>query len=164
MIRGFEPISVGESNPAIRELEAFGFVSGTYTATTKYDFTNVVIPIDGTYKLRVKSYTFMAGPNGRRGGDDHGLTGGDQKWWRPDRNVALKGNRSEPITLSLAESGDSRWLTTYNAHPEPQVVERTVDLKKGIRPDAGRLCARAPDGTAIPTPPKKAYPDSLSIG
>ena len=54
---------------------------------------------------------------------------------------SLKGNRSEPITLyALAESGDSRWLTTYNAHPEPQVVERTVDLKKGegIRPDAGR--------------------------
>ena len=89
VIRGFEPISVGESNPAIRELEAFGFVSGTYTATTKYDFTNVVIPIDGTYKLRVKSYTFMAGQRAASG-DDHGLTGGDQKWWRPDRNVALK--------------------------------------------------------------------------
>ena len=37
VIRGTEPMTVGESDPAIREQEAFGFVSGTYAATTKYD-------------------------------------------------------------------------------------------------------------------------------
>lgn len=161
VIRGFEPVTVGDSNPAIRELEAFGFVSGTYTATTKYDFTNVEIPIDGTYKLRVKSYTFMAGPNGRRGGDDHGLTSGDPAWWRPDRNVAFPGKRGEPITLyALADSGDSRWLTTYNAHPDPQVVERIVELKAGenIRPDAGRLVRTRPGWDGNPNATDEGVP------
>ncbi len=161
IMRGVAPITVGDENPALREIEAFGFFSGTYTATTKYDFNNVVIPTDGAYKLRIKSYTFMAGPNGRRGGDDHGLTGGDPAWWRPDRNVAFRGVRSEPVTLyALAASGDSRWLTTYNAHPNPTVVERTVHLKKDelIRPDATRLIRSRPGFKGNPNASEEGVP------
>jgi len=161
IIRGNEPATVGESNPALRELEAFGFVSGTYTATTKYDFNSVNIPIDGEYRLRMKTYTFMAGPNGRRGGDDQGLTGGDPAWWRPDRNVALAGKRSEPITIyALSPSQDSRWLTTFDSYPEPQVVERVVTLKKGeaIRPDAGRLVRTRPGWKGNPNATKEGVP------
>ena len=51
IIRGTQPVTVGESNPEMREREAVGFVSGTYTATTKYDFTRVRVPIDGRYKI-----------------------------------------------------------------------------------------------------------------
>ncbi len=147
VIRGNQPVTVGEADPKRREREAFGVVSGTYTATTKYDFTRINAPIDGNYRLRLKSYTFRAGPNGRRGGDDHGLTGGDEAWWRPDRNVAMPGLRSEPITLyALSDSGDSRWLTTYDAYPQPHVIEREVTLRQGenIRPDAGRLVRTRP--------------------
>lgn len=147
VIRMEQPVTVGESNPEIREQEAIGYVCGTYTATTKYDYRRMEVPTDGEYRIRMKSYTFMAGPNGASGGDDHGLTGGSVKWWRPSRTVAFRGKRSEPVTLyALAESGDSRWLTTYDAHPDPAVIEREVFLKKGedIRPDAGRLVRTRP--------------------
>ncbi|MDG2125132.1 MAG: DUF1587 domain-containing protein, partial [Verrucomicrobiales bacterium] len=63
IIRGHQPVTVGASDPEVREKEAVGFVSGTYTATTKYDFTRVRVPIDGRYKIRMKTYTFLAGPN-----------------------------------------------------------------------------------------------------
>lgn len=161
VIRGNQPLTVGDSNPVLRELEAFGFVSGTYTATTKYDFNRVEIPTDGRYRLRMKSYTFMAGLNGRRGGDDQGLTGGESKWWMPDRNVAIAGNRSEPITLyALAESGETRWLTTFDSYPDPEVIEREVVLRAGekIRPDAGRLIRTRPGWKGNPNATMEGIP------
>ena len=147
IIRGNQPMTVGPSNPEVREQEAVGFVSGTYTATTKYDFTRVRIPIDGRYKIRMKTYTFLAGPNGASGGNDHGLTGGRKAWWRPSRTEAFPGTRSEPITLySVSRNGDSRWLAVYDSHPEPSVSECEVILKKNeiIRPDATRLIRTRP--------------------
>jgi hypothetical protein len=161
VIRGNKPVTVGDSNPKIREQEAFGFVSGTYTATTKYDFTRMRVPIDGIYQLRMKSYTFTAGPNGRSGGDDHGLTGGRQAWWRPSRTETFPGKRSEPITLyALSNSGDSRWLTTYDAHPKPKIINRTVTLKQGegIRPDAARLVRTRPGWKGNPNATPEGVP------
>jgi hypothetical protein len=147
IIRKRQPVTVGEADPEKREQEAMGVFSGTYSATTKYDFTRIAAPTDGRYRLRFKTYTFTAGPNGASGGDDHGLTGGRRAWWRPDRNVALPGRRSEPVTLyALAPSGDSRWLTTFDSHPEPTVFECEVTLRagEGIRPDAARLVRTRP--------------------
>ena len=147
IIRGNQPMTVGPSDPDMREREAVGFVSGTYTATTKYDFTRVRVPVDGRYKIRMKTYTFLAGPNGASGGDDHGLTGGRKAWWRPSRTVAFPGTRSEPITLySVSRNGDSRWLAVYDSYPEPSVSECEVVLKKNeiIRPDATRLIRTRP--------------------
>ena len=161
VIRGIEPITVGAAHPEIRERESMGFVSGTYSATTKYDFTRMEIPIDGKYKLRIKSYTFLAGPNGASGGDDHGLTGGSRAWWRPSRTFAFPGTRSEPITLyALADSGDSRWLTTYDAEPHPKIIEREVYLRKGekLRPDAGRLVRTRPGWKGNPNATRAGIP------
>jgi len=157
IIRGNQPMTVGPSNPEIREQEAVGFVSGTYTATTKYDFTRVRVPIDGHYKIRMKTYTFLAGPNGASGGKDHGLTGGNKAWWRPSRTVAFPGIRSEPITLySVSRNGDSRWLAVYDSYPDPSISECNVVLKKNeiIRPDATRLIRTRPgwSGNANATP------------
>jgi len=157
IIRGNQPMTVGSTNPEIREQEAVGFVSGTYTATTKYDFTRVRVPIDGRYKIRMKTYTFLAGPNGASGGKDHGLTGGNKAWWRPSRTVAYPGTRSEPITLySVSRNGDSRWLATYDSFPESRISECEVVLKKNevIRPDATRLIRTRPgwSGNANATP------------
>lgn len=153
VIRGKQPLTVGEADPETREKEAMGFVSGTYTATTKYDFTRMNIQVDGRYKIRMKTYTFLAGPNGADGGDDHGLTGGKKAWWRPSRTEAFPGTRSEPVTLyALADSGDSRWLTTFDSYPDPRVIEREVFLKKGekIRPDATRLVRTRPGWSGNP--------------
>lgn len=147
VIRGQKDLTVGDSDPETREQEAMGVFCGTYGATTKYDFTRINAPTDGYYQLRFKTYTYMAGPNGATGGEDHGLTGGKRDWWRPDRNVAFPGKRSEPITLyALGKSGDSRWLTTFDSFPEPSVFSGVVPLRQGdgIRPDAARLVRTRP--------------------
>ncbi len=142
VIRGLEPLTVGEADPELREQEAMGFVADSYAVGARYDFTRMMIPIDGRYLIRMKTYTYRAGPNGADGGNDHGLTGGKKAWWRPSRTVAFPGTRSEPITLyALGDSGGSRWLATYDSLPEARVIEREVVLKKGekIRPGASRL-------------------------
>ncbi len=142
VIRGIEPVTVGDADPELREQEAVGIFTRAQSSESRYAFNNMDLPIDGRYKLRIKSYSFRAGLNGANINDDHGLTGGDRRWWRPNRNVAYRGIRSEPVTLySLDQSGNARWLATYDALPEPTVVECVVDLKKGedIRPSASRL-------------------------
>ncbi len=142
VIRGTQPLTVGDSNPDVRNHEAFGFVVGSQASAAKYDFRNVIVPTPGNYRLRMKTYTFTAGPNGRHGGEDQGLTGGKQQWWYPDRNVILRGKRSEPVTLyAHTASGESLWIGSFDSYPDPKVIERDVVLQKGdaIRPDAGRL-------------------------
>lgn len=131
VIRKNQPVTVGEADPVLREMEALGTFSGTYSATTKYDFKREPRAIDGRYRIRMKSYSFLGGLNGASGGPDEGLTGGNPAWWRPNRNFAYRAQRSEPVTLyALSPGGDSRWLTTYDAHPDPTITEHVVDLKK----------------------------------
>lgn len=147
VIRKTQPVTVGDADPIMREEEAIGTFSGTYSATTKYDFKRERRPIDGRYRIRLKSYSFLGGLNGMSGGDDDGLTGGNVEWWRPDRNFAFRAERSEPVTLyALSPSNDSRWLATYDALPDPAITEHVVDLKagEGIRPDAARLIRTRP--------------------
>ncbi len=161
VIRKKQPLTVGDADPETREREAMGVFSGVYSATTKYDFSRIDAPIDGDYRLRFKTYTFFAGPNGASGGGDHGLTGGNRAWWRPDRNVAMPGKRSEPITLyALASSGDSRWLTTFDSTPEPSVFECVVQLRtgEGIRPDAARLVRTRPGWSGNPNATPEGVP------
>ena len=161
VIRMRQPMSVGAGDPDKREREAMGVFSGVYSATTKYDFTRINAPADGLYRLRFKTYTFVAGPNGASGGDDHGLTGGNRAWWRPDRNVIRAGERSEPVTLyALAPSGDSRWLTTFDSHPEPTVFECVASLRQGegIRPDAARLVRTRPGWSGNPNATEEGVP------
>ncbi len=163
VIRGTKPFTVGESDPKVREQEAVGFVSGTYSATTKYDFTRMRnhVPTDGRYRVRMKTYTFLAGLNGRSGGKDEGLTGGSQAWWRPNRAEAFPGNRSEPVTLyALAKSGDNRWLTTFDSFPEAAIIEREVYLHagEGIRPDATRLVRTRPGWKGNPNATEAGIP------
>jgi hypothetical protein len=161
VIRKTQPMTVGNADPKKRELEAMGVFSGVYSATTRYDFTRLDVPIDGHYRLRFKTYTFMAGPGGASGGNDHGLTGGNRAWWRPDRNVIFRGRRSEPVTLyALAPSGDSRWLTTFDSHPDPSVFECVVSLRggEGIRPDAARLVRTRPGWSGNPNATRDGVP------
>jgi hypothetical protein len=54
IIRKNQPVTVGDSDPERRELEAMGVFSGTYSATTKYDFTRIDAPTDGFYRLRFR--------------------------------------------------------------------------------------------------------------
>ncbi len=161
IIRSKQPLTVGKKDPATRERESMGAFSGTYSATTKYDFMSSTVPTAGDYRVRFKTFAFRAGPNGANGGTDHGLTGGKRAWWQPDRTVILPGERSEPVTLyALARSGDNRWLTTFDSHPKPSVFETVVTLRggEGFRPDATRLVRTRPGWQGNPNATPEGVP------
>jgi len=139
----------------IQEKEAVGVFYGPHPAFTRYDFLAMNPPVDGRYKLRMKSYSIAAGKNGLGGsGVDPERRGQEkERWYMPNVLDIQKSKRSEPISLyALRESGDTRWLGSFDAQPEPHLVEIEVTLKAGdsIRPDAARLPRLRPGWSGNP--------------
>lgn len=165
VIRGTQPLTVGAADSDKREREAFGVFCGIHGSATTYDFRRMAVATAGSYRIRIKSYSFLAGANGADGlgvpRNEHGLSGGDRAWWRPDRNVAMRAKRSEPVTLyALSSNGSSRWLTTFDALPDPTVFECVVALDEGdcLRPDAARLVRTRPGWKGNPNATQEGVP------
>ena len=129
------PVTVGATNPEVREREAFGVVNGNYVGIG-YDFNNFQTDVGGRYRLRLKAYSYWAGPG----------TIAD-KWWEPDRTTASRGRRKEPITLyALSPPSELRRLGSFDVSSDPAVHELEVSLLAGesIRPDSARLFRSRP--------------------
>jgi hypothetical protein len=128
------PITVGESDPEVRELEGVGVVASAYEPIEpKFEQFRPAVP--GHYKLRFNAYSVWVGP------------GEGSKWYIPDINVVSRGHRDEPVTIT-AETPPRllRKLGDFDATPEPAVHELDTWLLAGemIRPDAGRLFRSRP--------------------
>lgn len=141
VIFGEQPKSAwGE--PEIREREAMAMFVGSKTNATRADFRKMDPPISGRYRLRLKSYSIVAGANGT-GGKGLGFDpDGPSKPFFPDKRDIRRADRPEPVSLyAMKASGDSRLIAQFDAQPEPHVVEREVVLEKGddIRVDPVRL-------------------------
>lgn len=141
------PFTVGESDPEIREKEAFGVVASSYEPI-EIRFSEFKAPSAGRYKLRFKGYTFWTG-------------GEDKKWWRAHRERTSKGRRSEPIAIySQLPPRQLRLLGDFDFHIEPTVQELDVWLLKGesIQPDAVRLFRSRPPNWHNPLAEKDGIP------
>ncbi len=128
------PVSVGRSNPEIREREAFGVVASSYEPMEP-TFNSFRAPISGRYKLKFSAYSFWAGP------------GKGPRWWTPDRNVASAGRTVEPVVISSeVPPRQRRQLGRFDVKPEPGVYEIEASLLKGetIAVDAARLFRSRP--------------------
>src|SRR5690606_9299868 len=134
------PITAGESDPAVRELEAFAFTNGTYTGNN-YHFDGFTAPAGGRYRLRFSAYSLWVhtewGTNGSKNRDP---------WWHPDRERTSKGRTVEPISIYAMRKGQKRLLGSFDVGPEPAVHEMEVELMPGerIQPDAARLFRSRP--------------------
>jgi len=131
---GDAPISVGSSNPAVREKEAIGLVAGAYEPLEP-KFNEFKAPRSGHYRLRLFAQSVWVGP------------GKEPRWWVPDLDTVSRGRRSEPITLySETPPRQLRRLGAFDITPDPAVAELDVWLLKGetIRPDASRLFRSRP--------------------
>ena len=131
---GNAPITVGETNAELRELEGMGVVASAYEPIEP-KFNQFKTPIAGRYKLRFNVYSVWVGP------------GQSNKWFIPNLDDISKGRRDEPITIT-AETPPRllRHLGDFDITPEPGVHELDVYLLAGemIRPDAGRLFRSRP--------------------
>lgn len=131
---GKAPLTVGSTNPELRELEGVGVVASAYEPIEP-KFNQFRAPAPGHYKLRFNAYSVWVGPG-------HG-----KQWYIPDLDNISRGHRDEPVTIT-AETPPRllRQLGDFDAAPEPGVHELDTWLLAGelIRPDAGRLFRSRP--------------------
>lgn len=143
------PPSLVQQFPERIESEAFGVVASSYEPL-EIQFDEFRAPESGRYKLRFNAYSFWAGP---------GVDG--PRWWRPNRRVASKGRRDEPVSLySRSPPRVLRKLTSFDVTPEPSVHEVEVVLLKGetIQVDAARLFRSRPPGWHNPLATQDGQP------
>jgi hypothetical protein len=145
---GEAPVTVGPSNPAVREKEALGLVAGAYEPLEP-KFNEFKAPRSGRYRLRLFAQSVWVGP------------GKEPKWWIPDLDTVSRGRRSEPITLySETPPRQLRRLGAFDISPDPAAAELDVWLLKGetIRPDASRLFRSRPPNWHNPLAQKDGSP------
>ena len=139
---GKAPITVGDDNPELRELEGVGVVASAYEPIEPR-FNQFRAPVAGRYKLRFNAYSVWVGP------------GQSNKWYIPDLDTVSRGRRDEPVTIT-AEIPPRllRKLGDFDVTPEPCVHELDVWLLAGemIRPDAGRLFRSRPGASRWQNP------------
>jgi hypothetical protein len=145
---GKAPITVGDSNPELREQEAVGVVASTYEPL-EITFNRFIAPVSGRYRLRFKTWTVWAGP------------GKGDKWYIPDLDNISPGRRDEPLTIySETPPRLLRWLGQFDAHIDPTVHEIDTHLLTGetIWPDAARLFRSRPPNWINPLAERDGSP------
>lgn len=142
------PMTVGDKDPAKRELEGMGVVASSYEPL-EIRFNQFKAKVPGRYKLRLMAHSFWAGP---QPGD---------KWFHPSRTEAFPGRTHEPITLyAEIPPRQMRYLANVDVSPEAAVQEVEVYLLKDetIRPDAVRLFRSRPPNWRNPLAEKDGQP------
>jgi hypothetical protein len=142
------PMTVGDADPARRDLESMGVVASTYEPL-EIRFDKFTAPVSGRYKLRFCAHTFWAGPES------------EKRWWHPDRTKVSTGRTNEPVCVySETRPQRLRKIGGFDVTPEPGIDELDVHLLKGetIRPDAARLFRSRPPNWHNPLAEKDGQP------
>src|SRR5580658_1912601 len=149
------PISVGASDPARRELEAFATPASTFNGND-YSFDQFHSPSGGRYHLRINAYSIWIHTIwGTAGMQDR------KPWWHPDREKTSRGRTTEPVTIyALRRGGEKRLLRSFDVGPDPAIHEMDVSLlpDEQILPDASRLFRSRPTFTGSPDATEEGMP------
>jgi hypothetical protein len=128
VIRHQVPMTVGESDPATRELEAIGWVASNYEAFPT-SWNTFQAPVTGRYRVRFSGYTLWVGPNGSRQGPQ--WDGMDRfakaqspipRWYMANYDHVSPGRRDEPIVVYSRGLSGAR-LGAFDLTPEPHVYQ-----------------------------------------
>jgi hypothetical protein len=148
------PITVGESNPEIREQEAVGWVHSQYAPTgISFVWGDFAAPATGRYRARFSGYTLWVGPYGFRRheegtGDQKRKFDGPREWQQPNYNDVQPGRRDEPVIIYSRSPTTIRRLGAFDLTPEVAVNELEVDLQANdsLVTDAARFYRSRPTG------------------
>ncbi|MBL8214180.1 MAG: DUF1592 domain-containing protein [Bryobacterales bacterium] len=149
------PLTVGDKDPATRELEGFATPAGTYIGN-EYHFDTFTAPAGGKYRLRFNAFSLWIHTL-----HTAGFRGDKLTYWRPDREKTSKGRTVEPLTIyALARGGEKRLLGSFDVTPEPTVHELDAYLLPGeqILPDAARLFRSRPGFIGSPDATEEGMP------
>jgi mono/diheme cytochrome c family protein len=152
------PVSVGESNPKTRELEAFATPASTFNGND-YSFDQFTSPVGGRYHLRFDAYSIWI--HTIWGTGSSAANPNRKPWWHPDREKTSRGRTIEPVTIyALRRGGEKRLLGSFDVSPEPTIQEMDVYLlpDEQIMPDASRLFRSRPGFTGSPDAAAEGMP------
>ena len=152
------PVSVGESDPKTRELEAFATPASTFNGND-YSFDQFTSPVGGRYHLRFNAYSIWIGTIW--GGGSSAANPTRKPWWHTDREKTSRGRTIEPVTIyALRRGGEKRLLGSFDVGPEPAIHELDVNLlpDEQIMPDASRLFRSRPGFTGSPDATEAGMP------
>ncbi|MFO1458618.1 MAG: DUF1592 domain-containing protein [Verrucomicrobiota bacterium] len=136
------PITVGITNPAVRELEGMGVAAGSYEPLEP-KFNRFRAPASGRYRLRFAGNTVWVGP------------GPTNRWYIPDLDHVERGHRSEPVTVySEMPPHQLRRLGVFDLTPDFEVHELEAWLLAGetVRVDPARLFRSRPGAGRFQNP------------
>ena len=128
VIRHKAPATVGESDPATRELEAVGWTASDYEAFPTA-WPSFRAPVAGKYRVRFSGFTlWVEGGGTARGPEWDGMDpkvmkrSTDPKWYSADYDKVAPGRRDEPIHV-YARGGSGGRLGSFDLTPEPAVYQ-----------------------------------------
>jgi hypothetical protein len=158
-------LTVGDSDPAIREKEAVGWVSSNYVTGFTYKWDGFSAPTAGRYRVRFSGYTLWAAPGGRQrrfasGSDKVGKTG-EPRPNVPDYDAISPGRTTEPITVYTRNGLMNRRVGAFDVTPTPGVYDiGDVWLLTGetLVPDASRFYRSRPPNFRNPLMGKDGCP------
>lgn len=154
---GDAPLTVGDRDPATRDLEAVGWVASNYVAGFTYRWDSYRAPVAGRYRIRFSGYTLWAAPGGiarsfAKNKDDV-VTVRPPNPNTPDYDKISVGRTVEPITVYTRDGLSNRRVGSFDLIPEPTVHDLgEVWLLAGetLVPDPSRFFRSRPHGFVNP--------------
>jgi hypothetical protein len=151
------PLTVGESDPDVREQEAIGWVSSNYVTGFTYRWDEFRAPVAGRYRIRFSGYTLWVAPGGiqMRFANERDRVGTPRP---PNPNVGnydaiSAGRRDESITVYTRNGVMNRRVGEFDLTPDPavhEVGEVWLIANETLVPDASRLYRSRPNNFRNP--------------
>jgi hypothetical protein len=157
------PLTVGESNPAIRELEAVGWNRGNYHPFHTI-WNSFRAPVAGKYRVRWSGHTIWTGPHGVSAGDLSREKDGRKpkgRWNSPDGDTISRGRRNESITVYAQGPIDVRRVGQFDLTPDPEVYDLgviTLLENESLVTDASRFFRDRPGSAGNPLAQRDGQP------
>jgi hypothetical protein len=151
------PLTVGDTNPELREQEAVGWVSSNYVTGFTYRWDGFRAPVAGRYRIKFNGYTLWTAPGGvaMRFANEQDKKGTPRppNPAVPDYDKLSPGRRSEPITVYTRNGMMNRRVGEFDLTPEPavhDVGEVWLLANETLVPDASRFYRSRPNNFRNP--------------
>jgi Protein of unknown function (DUF1592)/Protein of unknown function (DUF1588)/Protein of unknown function (DUF1585)/Protein of unknown function (DUF1587)/Protein of unknown function (DUF1595)/Planctomycete cytochrome C len=159
------PLTVGDSDPVLRDLEAVGWNRGNYHPFHTI-WNNFRAPVAGNYRVRWCGYTIWTGPYGVSAGDlgresEKRGRKPEGRWNSPDGDTVSRGRRNEPITVYAQGPIDVRRVGQFDLTPDPAVYDLgviTLLENEALVTDAARFFRDRPGSAGNPLAQRDGQP------